>query len=143
MVWKNGKLIKWLGIGALALFGLYKFIGGGGLKKLLTNIFGAVFGSAKQLFGDIGFGLDNLTDQNDLATNIKETDTIKVAADSTGGFGLKTRAFMSGINAIIETGKGGAKAGIKALGGDLKNGVKSIAHAKIRLFKLALLKILP
>ena len=50
---KNGKLIKWLGIGALALFGLYKFIGGGGLKKLLTNIFGAVFGSAKQLFGDV------------------------------------------------------------------------------------------
>lgn len=127
---KNGKLIKWLGIGALALFGLYKFIGGGGLKKLLTNIFGAVFGSAKQLFGDIGFGLDNLTDQNDLATNIKETDTIKVAADSTGGFGLKARAFMSGMNAIIETGKGGAKAGLKALGGDLKNGVKSIAHAK-------------
>lgn len=126
---KKGKLIKWLGIGALALFALYKFIGGKGLKSLLTNVFGAVFGSVKQLFGDTLYGLDNLTDQNDLATNIKETDVVKVASDSTGGFGLKTRAVMSGVNAIIKTGEGGVKAGLKALGGDLKNGVKSVAHA--------------
>lgn len=123
---KNGKLMKILGIGAIALFALYKFIGGNGLKSLLSNIAGAVLGSGKQLIGDTLYGLDNLTDQNDIATNIKETDSIKVAADSVGGFGLKTRAFSVGLNAILKTGSGGIKAGGKALLDSFENGTKAL-----------------
>ena len=126
----KGKLVKILGIGALALLALYKFIGGKGLKGLLTNLGGALLGSVKQTVGDVGYGLDNLTDQKDLISNIKDMDVKTAITDSRGGSNIFRRLRTSLSNAIGVASKDGLKAGGKSLVDDAKRTSNYLKHWK-------------
>ena len=127
---KHGKLVKILGIAALAAFGIYKFIAGGGIKGLVTNLANAFIGGGKQLFSDIGFGISNLTDQQDLATNISNLNTTKIAATSLGGVNINLRKLAFGLDTIIKTRQGGLKAGAKAI---LEEGVGNTVDTIVNL----------
>ena len=133
---KNGKLMKMFGIGALIAFGIYKFLGSGGISKaikLLLNVSSAVLKSLWSTVGDLAYGMDNLTDNNDVATQIKETNVIGSAVTSGGGANLLLRSGMAGFEAISKGVEGGAKAGFKSLWDSTKNGVKGLVFPKSTL----------
>lgn len=133
---KNGKLMKMLGIGALIAFGIYKFFGTSGLVKTIKSIFNVTLALLKSVWhtaGDLFYGMDNLTDNNDVFTQIDETNVLGSAVTSGGGTNLLLRSGMAGFEAISKGIKGGAKAGFKSLWDSTKNGVKGLVFPKSTL----------
>lgn len=142
---KNGKLMKMFGIGALIAFGIYKFFGTSGLVKTIKSIFNVTLALLKSVWhtaGDLFYGMDNLTDNNDVFTQIDETNVAESALTSSGGANIAVRSGMAGFEAIskgikagVESGSklNGAKAGFKSLGESVKNGIKGMRPIKTRV----------
>lgn len=142
---KNGKLMKMFGIGALIAFGIYKFFGTSGLVKTIKSIFNVSLALLKSVWhtaGDLFYGMDNLTDNNDIATQIDETNIAESALTSSGGANIAIRSGMAGFEAIskgikagVESGSKltGVKAGFKSLGESVKNGIKGMRPIKTRV----------
>lgn len=142
---KNGKLMKMLGIGALIAFGIYKFFGTSGLVKTIKSIFNVSLALLKSVWhtaGDLFYGMNNLTDNNDVFTQIDETNVVESALTSSGGANIAVRSGMAGFEAIskgikagVESGSKltGVKAGFKSLGESVKNGIKGMRPIKTRV----------
>ena len=137
--------MKMLGIGALIAFGIYKFFGTSGLVKTIKAIFNVSLALLKTVWhtaGDLFYGMDNLTDNNDLSTQIDETNVAESALTSSGGANIAVRSGMAefeaiskGIKAGVESGSKltGVKAGFKSLGESVKNGIKGMRPIKTRV----------